>query len=222
MTWRKGNAFRTLRRLVRLTGPRAVVPFLLVFALILPFAWRALNLRFGHDEDIELGGSVRSEQSTHLVNVRMSPVQVERVLDTVENGLRAQVIFVIRHYGPSDDFTEILGDTLVQELSVSRTLSYDPFTSEYLVEDSRGVESRHDSVVNAIHDLYRADDIEVAHDQHDSDYFDTGTGEIRARGIVNTMVLSDPVFLVAPLLNGGMRSSPWVPLPSNISGERRE
>ncbi len=208
MTWQEGRSFLTLRSLVRLTGPRAVVPFLVVFAIILPFIWQGLFTRVSHDGRIDVAASVRTEDGDHLVNVRVEPIQVPRVLDTVEDGLRAQVMFLVRHYGPSDDFAGILGDTLIEELSVSRTLSYDPFTAQYLVEDSRGPERRHDSVVTAIRDLYRVTDVEIGN--YDSRYFIDGTGEIRVRAIVTPMVVADPVFLAAPLLGERMVSSPWV------------
>ena len=210
MTWRKGKPLRTLRSIVRLTGPRTVVPFLLVFALVLPLAWQALSTRVGEDERIDVAASVRNENGAHLVDVRIDPVQVQQVLDTVENGLRARVTFFIRHYGPSEDFAGFLGETLIEEFAVSRTLSHDPFTDDYRIEDSRGQESRHDTVVTAIRDLYQVNNVEVAGDRYDPDYFSEQAGEVRARAVVTPMVVADSVFLAAPLLGDSMSASTWV------------
>ncbi|MFP4644696.1 MAG: DUF4390 domain-containing protein [Spirochaetales bacterium] len=218
MTWRKGRPFRTLRSILRLTGPRTVVPFLLVIALALPFAWRAPSALVGEDDRIDVAANVRADNGAHLVNVRIDPVLVQRVIDTVEDGLRAQVTFFIRHYGPSEDFGGFLGETLIEELSVSRTLSYDPFTGEYLIDDSRGHESRHDTVVTAVRDLYQVSDVEVADDRHDPEYFSSRAGEVRARAVVTPMVVADPVFLAAPLLGDGMSSSRWVRVAAEDPG----
>lgn len=210
MTWRKGRSFRTLRTVARLTGPRAVVPYLLVFVLIIPLAWYIVSTRTTRGEHVDLSVRVQIQDGVHLLDAEVDPVQVQQVLDTVEDGLRARVVFLVRHYGPTDDAAGLLGNTLIEELTVSRTLSHDPFNRDFLVRDSRGFESRYESVVPAVRDLFQVSDVEVADDRYDRDYFEQGTGEIRARAVVTPMVVAEPAFLAAPLLGDSVSSSQWV------------
>ncbi|MFW6368703.1 MAG: DUF4390 domain-containing protein, partial [Spirochaetota bacterium] len=206
MTAKEGRSIRTLRRAARFSGPRAVVPFLIAFAVLLPVAWRLGQLSGAGDERVELQATYREEGGRYLVDVSVKPVLVERVVESVEDGRRAEVSFGVRHYGTSDEFWGILGDTLIEEVTVSRTLSFDPFSGSYRVQDSLGYDAGYDSVVEAVRELYRVSEIPIPAGRNAG----AGDDSIRARAVVNPMVLARPLFLARPLLAERTVSAAWV------------
>ena len=205
MTGRNGSPFRTFRRFVRLSGPRSVVPFLLVFALLLIVAWRFFLVQNGPDERVSVEATYRATDTGFLVDATLEPVLVEAVLASVSEGQRARITFVFRLHGPSSEFGMILGDTLVEEISVSRTITYDPFLNQYRIRDTRDIEEYHESIVSAVRDLFRVSDVFLPTYAANS-----GEYEVRVRATVNPMVLAGPVFIVEPLLADRTTSGPWV------------
>lgn len=223
MRSKEGRSFRTLRRAVRFSGPRAAVPFLIAFAVMLPIAWRIVELSGARDARVELEASYRQQNGEYIVDASLKPVLVDRVVSSVEDGLRAEVTFAVRHYGQSGEFWGILGDTLIDEVTVSRTLSYDAFSEEYRIRDSLGRDFGYESVVEAVRELYRVSEIPISAG---------GTGNspasddsVRVRAVVNPMVLARPLFLVEPLLADRTLSGAWVDAErarDSVSGERRD
>lgn len=205
MTGRNGSPFRTFRRFVRLSGPRSVVPLLIVFAFVLIVAWRFLLVRNGPDERVTVQALYRATDAGFLVDATLDPVLVDAVLESVTGGQRARITYVYRLYGPSSEFGAILGETLIEEISVSRTIAYDPFMEQYRIRDSRGLEEYHESVVTAVRELFRVTEVFLPARGATS-----GQYEVRARATVNPMVLAGPVFIVEPLLVDRTTRGPWV------------
>lgn len=205
MIHREGRSFRTLRRVVRMSGPRAVIPFLVAFAVLLIVTWQLTLLDSGPDERVTVSASYTHDADGYLLDVRVSPVLIERILASVSDGNRAQISFVARRYARSDQYFGLLGNTLVSEILVTRTLSFDPYTEEYRIRDSRGHDEWYETVVNAVRELYRAESIRVPDHEGAS-----SPADLRIRAVINPMVLANPLFLVEPLLADRRLTGAWV------------
>jgi hypothetical protein len=64
--------------------------------------------------------------------------QRREVADSLRRGLRSQIVFQMRVYAPGSGFAALLGDELLAEMTIARTVSYDPFARWYVLEERVG------------------------------------------------------------------------------------
>jgi hypothetical protein len=62
--------------------------------------------------------------------------QRRQVADSLRQGLRSEIVFQLRVYAPGRGLAALLGDELLAETSIARTVRYDPFARWYVVEES--------------------------------------------------------------------------------------
>jgi hypothetical protein len=64
--------------------------------------------------------------------------QRREVTDSLRRGLRSEIVYQMRVYAPGRGFAALMGDELLAEATVARTVSYDPFARWYVLEERVG------------------------------------------------------------------------------------
>ena len=77
--------------------------------------------------------SVRTDEHTVVASVALRGAPVERVLVALHDGLKSEIVFDLRLYRRQRGFLAWLGDRPLASLRVSRVVSFDPYTSRYVV-----------------------------------------------------------------------------------------
>jgi hypothetical protein len=79
----------------------------------------------------------------------------QEILRTLQEGLRAGIVFQIRLYAPTRGLAALLGDELLAEVTIARTAQWDRFMRQYVVEETVNGEERELWTGSAPSDLLR-------------------------------------------------------------------
>jgi hypothetical protein len=86
----------------------------------------------------EVGVRIGFNKEATTLSVTLLNAERQEVLETLNEGLKAQIIFSIKLYERSEGLCAFLGDRLVEEYNLSTVAYRDFFTEEYVIESWRG------------------------------------------------------------------------------------
>lgn len=69
--------------------------------------------------------------------MRFEQYDPEELVDQLENGLKAEIIYTIQLYEKQTGFFRFLGDRLITELNITKEASWDMFNKQFMLKGER-------------------------------------------------------------------------------------
>lgn len=193
-----------IRRVVRISAPGAIIPYVFLLLLISAVSIPLLSTRSSLRAELQVDARmVRGEQTLQL-NAWAQPVAREQIAETLEQGFRARITMHARLFDDAEGSFSLLGRSVVEEVVVERTISFDPYRRGYRIVDSRSVETTMSDLDAAIDEFFRVDGVLVTGST------DASTMGSEIRMVLEPRVIPDALYLVRAISGHGTIVSAWV------------
>jgi hypothetical protein len=138
-------------------------------------------------------------------DVRIDEIDRERIITSLKQGLRSEIIFQFRLYKKNAGFFSFFGDTLVIEKRPNYISYRDFFTNQYIIINDKMELLRFDAEDEFVRQLFAI----TAFDILSFNRLDKGDYFVLSRVTVNPEKLEPPLHLVSLIISIG-ESSEWV------------
>ncbi|MFP4510246.1 MAG: DUF4390 domain-containing protein [Spirochaetaceae bacterium] len=193
-----------IRRVVRISAPGAIIPYVFLLLLISAVSIPLLSTRSESRAELEVDAFIIRDDLTLQLNATAQPVARDEIVDTLEEGLRARITMHARLFDDGEDRFSLLGRSVVEEMAVERTISFDPYRRGYRIVDSRSVETTMSDLDAAIDEFFRVDGVLV------TVAADAVSMESEVRMVLEPRVIPDALYLVRAISGHGTIVSAWV------------
>ena len=147
------------------------------------------------------------ERKDNLIHVsaQFSYEYPDEVLQSIEDGLKAEIEFQFRLYQENIGFFSFLGDRLILEKRISYNAFYDQYENKYIIESSSGAMQFFQNEEDFIKNFFVIRQFELSDSKRDksSRYY------ILARIRLNPVKLIPPLTVISLFSNVGSTVSSW-------------
>jgi hypothetical protein len=140
------------------------------------------------------------------LSVTLLNAEREVILDTLNKGLKAQIIFSIKIYEKAEGLCAFLGDRLVEEYNLFSVAYRDYFVDEYVVESWRGDKTYFKKAELFFTAFFSLKDFRMK----GLEEFQGGRYYVFVRVQLDAVKLIPPFTILTFLPFGGRFTSPWV------------
>ncbi len=157
--------------------------------------------------------SVRPQDGLLVSSLKLTGVDPSRVLDTLEDGLRAEVVFQLRLYQKKRGLAGFLGDRLLAERRVVQVASYDLFTGQYVLERDDGPKRRYAASGSFLEDFFSLRGLAM------QGLSGRGSGYMLGRIRLSPVRFIPPLNIISLFRDRVSLTTPWTEVPVQ-SGRR--
>jgi hypothetical protein len=147
----------------------------------------------------------RLQQAEVTVDIWLDPEAREPVLESLREGLKAEIVFELRLYRRQRGLLAFLGDRLVLARRISQVASFDPFEDRYLIQREGRTSGRYAEGQAFLTAFLGLRDVRLAELQRPA----VGGYYVLARAQLMPVKFVAPLSIITLFSRSTVHTSPW-------------